>query len=295
MQLVHDYSPTEFRNNVMGLAKLGKAFNLRTVLTTSLGQGPNGPFIPEVVSLFPDVPVIDRPGFISAWDDPKFVAAKMCHPSSNVSAKPVGAAPIIRRYIPRRAFMSVLFLLVFCLYPLFTARAAQQLEEAPQLAVPPSDNDWTYYCDTIHKLETTDHLKCILLGAKTQVSLSGELRNRGECFDHIDLGTNSASSGYLLQRYTLTAGLTLGDRFRILSTFQSGLENGRYGGPRASVDEDRLFVHEAFLQVRDRREESSIDLRLGRQDLSFGAGRLIGFRELPREPLHKSQIHSQVE
>jgi nicotinamidase-related amidase len=75
MQLVHDYSPAEFRNNVIGLAKLGKVFNLPTVLTTSLGQGPNGPFIPDVRSLFPDVPVIDRPGIISAWDDPKFVAA----------------------------------------------------------------------------------------------------------------------------------------------------------------------------------------------------------------------------
>jgi len=75
MQLVHDYSPAEFRNNVIGLAKLGKVFNLPTVLTTTLGQGPNGPFIPEVVSMFPDVPVIDRPGIIGAWDDPKFVAA----------------------------------------------------------------------------------------------------------------------------------------------------------------------------------------------------------------------------
>jgi len=28
-----------------------------------------------VVSLIPDVPVIDRPGIISAWDDPKVVAA----------------------------------------------------------------------------------------------------------------------------------------------------------------------------------------------------------------------------
>jgi nicotinamidase-related amidase len=74
MQLVHDYSPAEFRNNVIGLAKLGKVFKLPTVLTTSLGQGPNGPFIPEVLNLFPDVPVIDRPGIISAWDDPKFVA-----------------------------------------------------------------------------------------------------------------------------------------------------------------------------------------------------------------------------
>jgi len=47
-----------FRNNVIGLAKLGKVFKLHTVLSTSLGQGPNGPFIPEVVSMFPDVPVI---------------------------------------------------------------------------------------------------------------------------------------------------------------------------------------------------------------------------------------------
>ena len=75
MQLVHDYSPAEFRNNVIALAKLGKVFKLPTVLTTSLGHGPNGPFIPEVVEMFPDVPVIDRPGIISAWDDPKFVAA----------------------------------------------------------------------------------------------------------------------------------------------------------------------------------------------------------------------------
>ena len=75
MQLVHDYSTAEFRNNVIALAKLGKVFKLPTVLTTSLGQGPNGPFIPEVLSLFPDVPVIDRPGIISAWDDPNFVAA----------------------------------------------------------------------------------------------------------------------------------------------------------------------------------------------------------------------------
>jgi hypothetical protein len=58
MRLVHDYSLAEFRNNVMALAKLGRAFNLPRVLTKSLGSGPNGPFIPEVLGLFPDVPVI---------------------------------------------------------------------------------------------------------------------------------------------------------------------------------------------------------------------------------------------
>src|ERR1700721_2228995 len=76
MQLVHDYSPAELRNNVIGLAKLGKVFKLPTVLTTSSDQGPNGPIIPELLSMYPGVPLIGRtPGTISAWDYPEFVAA----------------------------------------------------------------------------------------------------------------------------------------------------------------------------------------------------------------------------
>src|SRR6202140_5424970 len=76
MQLVHDYSPAELRNNVIGLAKLGKVFKLPTVLTTSSDQGPNGPIIPELLSIFPGAPLIRRTtGTISAWDYPEFVAA----------------------------------------------------------------------------------------------------------------------------------------------------------------------------------------------------------------------------
>lgn len=75
MQLVHDYPPAEFRNNVIALAKLGRIFNMPTVLTTSYSQGPNGPFLPEIVRMHPDAPLIDRPGIISAWHDPNFVAA----------------------------------------------------------------------------------------------------------------------------------------------------------------------------------------------------------------------------
>jgi nicotinamidase-related amidase len=76
MQLVHDYSPAELRNNVIGLSKLGKVFKLPTVLTTSSDQGPNGPIIPELLSMFPGAPLIRRTtGTISAWDYPEFVAA----------------------------------------------------------------------------------------------------------------------------------------------------------------------------------------------------------------------------
>lgn len=65
----------EFRNNVIALEKLGKVFDLPTVLTTSYSQGPNGPFLPVIVTMYREAPLIDRPGIISAWDDPKFIAA----------------------------------------------------------------------------------------------------------------------------------------------------------------------------------------------------------------------------
>ena len=73
--LVQDIEPALFKNNVIALAEVGKFFKLPTVISTSLEQGPNGPFLPEVVAIHPDVPIIQRPGQINAWDNPDFVEA----------------------------------------------------------------------------------------------------------------------------------------------------------------------------------------------------------------------------
>ena len=73
--LVHDFSPDEFKNNVLALADSAKYFNLPTILTTSFEDGPNGPLMPELKALFPDSPYIARPGNINAWDNEDFVNA----------------------------------------------------------------------------------------------------------------------------------------------------------------------------------------------------------------------------
>lgn len=73
--LVQDYAPDLFLNNVMGLAEAAKYFDLPVVLTTSRSDGPNGPMLPELLSLFPDAPLISRPGQINAWDNEDFVKA----------------------------------------------------------------------------------------------------------------------------------------------------------------------------------------------------------------------------
>ncbi|UQZ91222.1 hydrolase [Deltaproteobacteria bacterium Smac51] len=73
--LVQDFEPAEFKNNVLALAALGKFFNLPTILSTSLEEGPNGPLLPEIRAMFPNAPVIHRPGQINAWDNEDFVEA----------------------------------------------------------------------------------------------------------------------------------------------------------------------------------------------------------------------------
>lgn len=75
ISLVQDFSPNEFKNNVLALADVAKFFNLPTILTTSFEKGPNGPIVPELKEMFPDAPYIARPGQINAWDNEDFVAA----------------------------------------------------------------------------------------------------------------------------------------------------------------------------------------------------------------------------
>src|SRR5688572_20936159 len=73
--LVQDFSPDDFKNNVLALADAAKYFKLPTILTTSFEDGPNGPPVPELKALFPDAPYIPRPGNINAWDNEDFVKA----------------------------------------------------------------------------------------------------------------------------------------------------------------------------------------------------------------------------
>lgn len=75
LSLVRDIDPDKFKNNVLALADLADYFKLPTILTTSFGDGPNGPLVPELKAKFPKAPFIPRPGQINAWDNADFVKA----------------------------------------------------------------------------------------------------------------------------------------------------------------------------------------------------------------------------
>lgn len=75
ISLIQDYSPNEFKNDVLALAAVAKFFKLPTILTTSFEDGPNGPLVPELKAMFADAPYVPRPGQINAWDNADFVKA----------------------------------------------------------------------------------------------------------------------------------------------------------------------------------------------------------------------------
>lgn len=70
---VQDIKLSDFRSNVLALAETARTHRLPTVLTASFAEGPNGPLMPEILDMLPEAPVVYRPGWINAWDDPSFV------------------------------------------------------------------------------------------------------------------------------------------------------------------------------------------------------------------------------
>ena len=58
------------KNNVVGLARAGKAFGIPTVITTVETESFSGHTYPELLDVFPDAPLLERTS-MNSWDDQK--------------------------------------------------------------------------------------------------------------------------------------------------------------------------------------------------------------------------------
>jgi nicotinamidase-related amidase len=70
---LHSHEPTMIVNNVVGLAKTAKAFQVPTILTTVLEER-GGLLIKDLQAVFPDQKPINRT-FINTWQDQRVVEA----------------------------------------------------------------------------------------------------------------------------------------------------------------------------------------------------------------------------
>lgn len=155
--------------------------------------------------------------------------------------------------------------------------AAQCQKERPFLRPLRYDEDWSLLTDQDCKKESLDHIKYIPLRRREwYLSIGGEIRYKYENYEN-RFGTDPKTpSGYILQRYLLHADWHFGRRHRFFTQFQSGLEEGRNGGPRPT-DEHIGDLHQAFFDITD--SSQRLRLRVGRQEIEFGAGHLIGDSE----------------
>lgn len=153
------------------------------------------------------------------------------------------------------------------------------------------DEDYSYLADPSRRNDYLDGVKYIPIAKKEDwfLSLGGEARFFYEHYTNEAWGTViKGNNDYFMQRYMLHADAKLGKRFRAFFQLKSGFANGRIGGPRP-VDVDELDLNQAFVDFHliepalqaGRQSLSTAMLRIGRQELDFGAGRMISVRELP--------------
>ena len=70
---VRDFAAlSEYKNNVVALARMAKALAAPVLITSSNAQWQNGDTLPELKQIFPEQPIIRRTGIINAYEDPTF-------------------------------------------------------------------------------------------------------------------------------------------------------------------------------------------------------------------------------
>ncbi len=161
-----------------------------------------------------------------------------------------------------------------------SGRGPSTSRDAPPYRLLRADEDYRYLRDPTRRIDVLDRLKFIPLGRRVALGLGGESRQRLEWFRANNWGDGPPRSLSWLQRYMFHADLRL-PHARVFVQVKSGLEAGRPGGPRP-VDRDDFDIHQAFADLElGRPDRTEVVIRVGRQELAFGSGRLVSPREGP--------------
>ncbi|EWY40747.1 hypothetical protein N825_32995 [Skermanella stibiiresistens SB22] len=155
--------------------------------------------------------------------------------------------------------------------------------ERPAMKSHRFDEDWRVLCDPANRTQFLDPLKCIPMGADgfAKLTLGGELRERFEIVANPGFGLDQSSDHVFLHRALLHGDLHLGDNARAFVQVGAFQQNGREGD-RSPTDVDRLDLTQAFIDLGVATPgDGRLTLRGGRQEMSFGASRLVSVRESP--------------
>src|ERR1700726_4954926 len=145
------------------------------------------------------------------------------------------------------------------------------------------DDDWSFLADPSERQEFWDPIKYIRLRSGRNdwfLSMGGEAREVWEQIGNDNWGQQPFMNGYFNERYMLYFDVHYGKHVRTFFELKSGLNSYRIGGPRP-IDEKKLDFQAGFLELATSKGANSVALRVGRQELEYGSGRLIDVREGP--------------
>ena len=159
----------------------------------------------------------------------------------------------------------------------------------PPLNPFPAEQDWSFLANPLGRVDVFDPVKYLPFGGSPQhyLSLGLEYRTEYEWFTNWMFGAGPQTrDGYLLTRLMPHFDLHLGHDVRLFSEFNFDYEDGRAGGPRPQVDEDEGDVHQAFVEIGPHvSSPSGVSVRVGRQEVVLGSGRLLDNNEGPNVKL----------
>ena len=145
------------------------------------------------------------------------------------------------------------------------------------------DENWSFVADPGKRQDFWDPVKYIRLREGRDdwfMTISGEAREVWEQIGNDNWGQAPFWNAYLNERYMLGFDIHYGKHIRTFVDLKSGLNSYRIGGPRP-IDEKKLDFQSGFLQIGTDEGQRFINLRVGRQELEYGSGRLIDIREGP--------------
>ena len=127
-----------------------------------------------------------------------------------------------------------------------------------------------------------DRFKFIPLNQDQTVwlTLGGQVRERLEYFNQFEFGSSEPeqSDAYLLSRFRLSVDLHVSRYFRIFAEGKSSLSTDRdLQGGNSNTFVDTIDLQNGFADIMiPLGDQASVTLRGGRQELLFGAQRLVG-------------------
>lgn len=166
---------------------------------------------------------------------------------------------------------TVLFMpLLWCIQPKLSAQTIRLMRY---------DEDYSSLKDSTRNLYNRIKFIPVSSDKSAYLTFGGELRYEYGGKVNEDWIKDQGFNSSFLQRYSIYADLHTGKRLRFFAQVNSALEDGsKYGA--SPVDEDQLTVQNLFAEYSMVKTEATrLSVRVGRQELNYGSGRLISVRE----------------